>query len=442
MKRMVDASDYQAGLQLDTVASSVDGAWFKAGDWSWVARYGWPADDLHDAAIARFAQLGKPVGSYFFVRPGSTAPATQIDGWAQHAPKGLTIKPMIDLEVSSISGSSLRDWIIEAIHLATDRFGAQPVLYWSHAFATAHGMTAPDAAHIPMVAEYHYGYRTFTWADRANWEATAYRAFGGPDVPPGYSGVSSTDLIWQFTSSAEIPGMPGLVDCDLVPDAAWALLTDSVLPPASVDDIEAIMADPALSARLAEFLRVFGEPGGPHYLADVWNNAAADHPMTEALYHHVTDGDRLLKMAGQLDNVQQTTWATHWQTGNMDVAPGTESQTIASQVRQIAEEVDKLALAGVDAGKLAAALVEAVLDRFAPKASSPVTSGLAVGPTASTPPDELTEGVELEVSKMTKVAPGAGPTDQELDDAVARRRAAEARRRQARASREASKEAP
>jgi hypothetical protein len=121
----------------------------------------------------------------------------------------------------------------EAIALATQAFGVAPCLYWSNAFAQGYGMSAPGVEHLPMVAEYHRGYTPFLWANRDSWESYAYGAFGGPDVPPGYgSEVTPRSLIWQCTSSAQIPGFAGLVDLDLVPDAAWAQLTSAHTVPA------------------------------------------------------------------------------------------------------------------------------------------------------------------------------------------------------------------
>lgn len=224
MFRVVDFSDYQAGLNLDVVASAVDAAWAKAGDWSYIRAYGWPGDDVHNPAIARFAQLGKPIGSYLFVRPGWTNPQTQIDAWAAHVPAGWNVSPMIDLEVpGTLSGGSLTAWVDEALYWAANRFGVVPTLYWSRRFQSDNGMGMPASPHLPMVAEYHRGYSPFNWADVAGWQQRAYSAFGGPDVPVGYN-LNPTDLIWQFTSSAQIPGFPGLVDCSFVPESLWAPL--------------------------------------------------------------------------------------------------------------------------------------------------------------------------------------------------------------------------
>lgn len=226
MRRIVDFSDYQAGVDLDVAAQAVDGFWCKAADWSWTSAYGWPGDDLHVPAIRRLQALGKPVGSYLFVRPGWTAPATQIDAWRENTPDGTTVAPMVDLEVpGTLSGAALEDWVNGALLRTADRFETIPVLYWSDQFARSHGMTAPDAPHIPMVAEYHRGYQPAYWANQTGWETWAYGAYGGPDVPPGYPGFLPVDLVWQWTSSAQVPGFVGLVDCSFATEVRWSELT-------------------------------------------------------------------------------------------------------------------------------------------------------------------------------------------------------------------------
>lgn len=225
MRIITDTSDYQAGTDWHALAGSVDAAWAKAGDWAWVARHGWPGDDVQAATFAAFNAVGRPVGSYLFVRPGWTDPNTQISQWRQNVPGGYQVAPMIDLEDPGVlSGGSLTAWVDEALALTAQHFGRTPVLYWSQRFQADNGMGMPGTPHIPMVAEYHRGYRTFEWGwGLAEWERWAYAAYGGPDVPSGYP-YGSGDLIWQFTSSAQIPGPPGLIDCSFVPDRWWELL--------------------------------------------------------------------------------------------------------------------------------------------------------------------------------------------------------------------------
>lgn len=382
MKLVVDASDYQRGLALDAVAASVDGAWFKAGDWAWASAHGWPADDIHAAALARFAQLDKPRGSYFFPRPGWTDPRTQVDAWRAHCPAGLTMSPMVDLEVpGTLSGGSLRDWTDEALHWTTDRFEWTPTLYSSSSFFRANGMTAPATPHIPMAAEYHYGYRTFPWADRANWPATAYRAFGGPDVPPGYS-LRPTDLVWQFTSSGEIPGMPGLVDCSLVPDAAWSALVATGQSPSTTGFLMSLTEQEQATMRdqLAELRAAV--------LGLTSNNAPRLYELEARLnvvYAILTDSGRFPLLEARAGALERSA---------IDIAAG----------------VAKINVGGVDVDALAAKLVATVLRGF--------DTSKEAAASFQPPPDS--EPLELEVAKMAKVAPGYDVTDEQLDHAAVR----------------------
>lgn len=352
--RFVDLSDYQSGLDVDTVASCVDGAWCKVGDWGWISRYGWPGDNLHDVVIPRFLALGKPVGSYLFVRPGQTDPATQIDGWRAHCQHDCSVAPMIDLEVpGSLSGGSLTAWVDEALARTAEVFGRTPILYWSNTFARSYGMTAPSTPHVPFFAEYHYGYQTQLWQNVNSWEAHAYSAYGGPDVAPGYGpAVTPTSAIWQWTSSAQIPGFLGLVDCDWVPPAAYQLITDAGLPPAS-DTWEAFfVANQDTMNALAEFLRVFSTPGSLYYLGDVWNRTLASYNATDVARYGYTRLD-----GSPVDTIALWTLNLHERMTAQSLNP------IAATAQETLDAVGKLQAGGgqVDVDKLAAAL-EAALD--------------------------------------------------------------------------------
>ena len=229
MRRIIDLSDNQGNIDIDTALQSSDATWSKCADWAWVVRHGWPGDDLHDAVVARAKATGKLIGTYWFPRPGWSTPREQVEAWAAHSYVGLPLAPMVDVESpGSLSGGSLTQWIDEFLSLVPQLLGATPVLYWSARFQRDNGMGMPASTHVPMVAEYHYGYSPFLWADLAGWEQRAYAAYGGPDVPAGYS-YGSRDLIWQFTSSSQCPGFNGLVDHSFIPDWAWDAITGGSL---------------------------------------------------------------------------------------------------------------------------------------------------------------------------------------------------------------------
>jgi hypothetical protein len=58
VRRIVDFSDYQSGVDLDQVAGVMDGAWVKAGDWAYYSTHGGRGEDIHTPALDRYAQLG------------------------------------------------------------------------------------------------------------------------------------------------------------------------------------------------------------------------------------------------------------------------------------------------------------------------------------------------------------------------------------------------
>lgn len=236
-----DVSDYQSGADWGALAVQADGIWVKWADWSWWSRYG-SGENLHASIIAIAQSVGKPAGSYLFARPGWTSAEYQIDTWADNCPP-LTMSSMLDLESPGyLSGQELTDWVNAALARMWVRFGRIPVLYWSARFASENGMGQITVPHIDMVAEYHRGYQPFFYAEREGWEAYAYAAYGGPDLPWGEARID----VWQFTSSARFPAYDGSLDCSFITDEAFVLAVGGdpvVIPPASQTIEEALMAD-------------------------------------------------------------------------------------------------------------------------------------------------------------------------------------------------------
>lgn len=232
-----DVSDYQSAADWAVLAAAADGVWAKWADWVWWVDHG-VGESTHLTIIQTAKDAGKPAGSYLFCRPDMSDPELQVDTWADHCPE-LTMSAMLDLEAdNSLSGPVLTDWVNRALVRMAQRFGRLPVLYWSRKYAVEHGMGPITAPHVNMVAEYHLGYQPMYWADRAGWEARAYAPYGGPDLPPGEETID----VWQFTSSAQMPGYAGPLDASFVTDLAWELVV-SPDAPAPLTLEEALVAD-------------------------------------------------------------------------------------------------------------------------------------------------------------------------------------------------------
>lgn len=235
MRIVPDVSVFQTGeestcaVDCAALAAGVDGAFVRFSDWSIYPRYG--PDKFHAHCILEFQAAGKPVGSYLFPRAYATDPATQIDAWWSNTPEP-SMSCMLDPEgpsAGSMRGETLIQWIEEALAQMAVRWPRfTPTWYTSRSFCNGYGITrAPRVPHILQLAEYHYGYTSFMWAGRPNWETVAYGRYGGPDLTPG---ADRYDL-WQWSSSVQMPGVPGLADCSFVADdEAWTALTAPAVP--------------------------------------------------------------------------------------------------------------------------------------------------------------------------------------------------------------------
>jgi hypothetical protein len=236
VRLVADFSVWQTGegsapaVDCAALAAGVDGCFVRFTDWSLYARYG--PDKFHAHCIDELRGLGTPVGSYLFPRCYASDPVTQVDAWADNTPE-VSMPCMLDPEgpsAGAMRGETLTQWIEGALVRMAERWPRfTPVWYTSASFCSSYGITrAPRVPHILQVAEYHYGSTQFSWAARANWENVAYARYGGPDLPPG---AGRYDL-WQWSSSVQLPGVPGVADCSFVADdQAWAALTPTAPDP-------------------------------------------------------------------------------------------------------------------------------------------------------------------------------------------------------------------
>lgn len=213
-----DAEDWniRRPYNLDTYISSVEATWVRWTDWSGYVR--WGADPDYALVINHLRDRGKLVGPYLFPRPSMSDPQTQIRTWRNATP-AFTFAPMLDPEdIGGLSGPAFSQWVDVALAEMTQQFQRIPWVYAQASKVRAWGWTRPTTPHLLILAEYHFGYETFPWSQRAGWEQRAFSKYGGPDIPPGWDHFDA----WQFTSSAEVPGMPGLIDCSFMTDNAFA----------------------------------------------------------------------------------------------------------------------------------------------------------------------------------------------------------------------------
>lgn len=212
-----DANDWtiRRPYDLDTFAGAVDAAWVRWTDWKGYVK--WGADPDYAPCINTLRELHKLVGPYLFPRPDMSDPATQIRAWRVATPP-FTWAPMLDAEsTGGLSGAEFSRWVDRALAEMAQQFQRIPWLYTQASKVIEWEFTRPTTPHLLVLAGYPFGYQPFGWAQRAGWEQRAMSK-GGPDIPPGWDHFDA----WQFTSSAEVPGMPGLIDCSLVTDNAFA----------------------------------------------------------------------------------------------------------------------------------------------------------------------------------------------------------------------------
>lgn len=202
-------------IDLAAYARSVDASWVRWTDWSGYLK--WGPDPGYNHLLEQIQANGKPAGPYLFPRPGRSDPVTQVATWHAATP-AISWSPMLDPESNDgLSGPAFSQWVDVALAEMTQRWQRIPWLYAAASTVQKFGWTRPTTPHLLILAEYHWGYTPFSWGDRGGWEQRAYSKYGGPDLPWGLGGTDA----WQFTSSAEVPGMAGLIDCSWVTDGAF-----------------------------------------------------------------------------------------------------------------------------------------------------------------------------------------------------------------------------
>jgi lysozyme len=184
----VDISNHQPGA--DLAKAKAAGCSFVFAKATEGATY---ADPYFAGFRTKAAQLGLPLGAYHFARPQPGRTGAQEAGAFLHVVgtvRAGELPCVLDLEDTKIGPQATADWALEwllAVHRAT---GVRPMVYTYSAFAAAKLFPAAQLATYPL------------------WLAN-YRSISSPPSAPM---PWKSWALWQHTSAASVPGIPGDAD--------------------------------------------------------------------------------------------------------------------------------------------------------------------------------------------------------------------------------------
>jgi GH25 family lysozyme M1 (1,4-beta-N-acetylmuramidase) len=186
------------GIDISNHQPTTDLAKAKASGCGFVFAKATEGGTYRDAYFSGFrskaASLGIPLGAYHFARPGSGRSG------AQEADFFLSVvgdvRPgelpcVLDLEDTKLGASATVAWALDWLKRVHSRTGVRPILYTYSGFAQAHLAGGAALAAYPL---WLANYRTST------------------ALPPTAPAPWKSWHIWQHTSTARVPGVPG--NCD------------------------------------------------------------------------------------------------------------------------------------------------------------------------------------------------------------------------------------
>lgn len=187
--RGIDVSNHQAAVNFRAVrAAGYRFAYVKATEGEGFV------DTLLPAHVAAARAAGVKVGAYHFLRPrpGRTGGAEADDFVRQlRAVAPLDLRPACDVEVTSLSPAATEIYVeqfLDAVQAAT---GDRPLIY-----------------------TYPYFIHPWRSAHEAGLWIADYRGRKAPEIP----GPWPRWLIWQYSSSGQVPGVGGHCDVNVCPD--------------------------------------------------------------------------------------------------------------------------------------------------------------------------------------------------------------------------------
>lgn len=180
----IDISNHQAGADLSKAKAAGCAFVFAK------ATEGLTYTDDHFAGFrAQAKSLGLPFGAYHFARPQAGRTGDQeARAFLNVAGKPDGLPHVLDLEDTTLSSQATTGWALDwltTVHKAT---GVRPIIYTYTAFAQGRLYPSTALAAYPL------------WL--ANYRTT----------PPPAPQPWSSWLVWQHTSSATVPGIPGRCD--------------------------------------------------------------------------------------------------------------------------------------------------------------------------------------------------------------------------------------
>lgn len=208
-----DVSMYQPGTNFSAAAAAGEAfAFIKATEG---VGYLDPWFGRHTAAVKA---SGLPWAPYHFARPGNN-PTTEADWFVnQIADKGWTLPPVLDMEAPGTGA-----WVLTFCDRVAQRLGVAPVIY-TGAYV-AYDRPARLGSFTLWIAAYNAGY-----SPDPNPAAIGQ--------PPSCAPWGRSWDIWQYTSSANVPGVPGRCDRSVM-SYEWLtrMLGQPPTPPPPQEDI-------------------------------------------------------------------------------------------------------------------------------------------------------------------------------------------------------------
>jgi GH25 family lysozyme M1 (1,4-beta-N-acetylmuramidase) len=207
----IDVSNNQGPIDWAQVPSSgVAFAYIKISEGTWYA------DPYRVANAIGAVQAGVPWGGYDFARPGSADPAAEADFFIDHGGNN-GLPGALDLETTGgLSAADVGAWATAWAVRYVERTGRAPLLYVGAFFpADVSGL----ARYLPLwLPSYTAGYSPDP-------NPCSMRQ---PSVPSAWDAWG----VWQFTSSANVNGISGRVDANVMTPALYAALTGVGTAPA------------------------------------------------------------------------------------------------------------------------------------------------------------------------------------------------------------------
>ena len=207
----VDLSNYQPSVNFPVLAKNVAFTYLEEGDGSW-------SSPVFSSQTAGSSAAGLPWGAYLFAEPSTNLSTATNDAFTFVAHGGASgvLPPVLDTETSNgLSASQVVAWDsvwINEVQNLTHR----PVMIYTGAYPWAYSTLN---AYPLWIAAYPSGYSPVQSACGLSQPST----FGW-----------SSWLGWQFTSSASVAGVPGLVDKDVFDPTFFETYVGATIAPGGV----------------------------------------------------------------------------------------------------------------------------------------------------------------------------------------------------------------